>query len=85
MTAKIIVFKPVADEAGDAFLNWQLADELASAAERIVCDAFTSLAGGDGLRPSDIQMKVALNLRRTASSRLKSALAHFEKPKVGDA
>ncbi|MDB5872960.1 MAG: hypothetical protein JWQ07_2402 [Ramlibacter sp.] len=86
MTSKIIVSKAsVLDGGGDAFLDWQLADELASSAERTVCDAFTSLARGSGLRPSDIQMKVARSLRKAATTRLKSALAHFEKPKAAGA
>ena len=78
MNSKLIYSKPVVTEGPDLFLDWQLADELASAAEKLVVDGFTSLMSGAGLHPSDIQMQVALSLRSTATARLKRALAQFE-------
>ncbi|NPC58701.1 hypothetical protein [Caenimonas soli] len=66
--------------SSDAFELWQLADELANSAERIVCDAFTASTHGIGRPPSDIQLDVAHALRKTSKLKLKAALEGLERP-----
>lgn len=57
-----------------------MADELANAAERIVCDAFTASTHGIGLPPSDIQLEVAHALRKTSKLKLRAALEGLDRP-----
>lgn len=68
------------DRSSDEFEVWQMADELANAAERIVCDAFTASTHGIGPPPSDIQLEVAHALRKTSKLKLRAALEGLERP-----
>ena len=65
----------------DRFENWQLADEMASSAERAVCDAFTACANGVGLRPSDLQLEVSHALRIKAQRLLSAAARDIDRGK----
>lgn len=56
------------------FEDWQLADYLASCAERCVCDAFTSSVTGTGPRPTGLQLEISHALRIEAKRLLIVAL-----------
>jgi len=56
------------------FANWQLADELASCAERCVSDAFAASAKGAGPSPTPLQLDVSHRLRLAAKRLLTEAL-----------
>lgn len=71
---------PRTSDSSDAFELWQIADELANSAERIVCDAFTASTHGIGLPPSGIQLEVAHALRKTSKLKLKAAMEGLERP-----
>lgn len=62
----------------DKFALWQLADELATGADKLVLEAFTVAVDGRGGRPSEMQVAVSVALRAAASQRLKIALECFE-------
>jgi hypothetical protein len=64
----------------DRFEIWQLADELASAAERIVCDAFTNSVNGVGKRPTQLQLDVSHALRISAKRMLIAATEDIRPP-----
>jgi hypothetical protein len=55
------------------FARWLEADELANAAERLMSDAWTRVAEGKGLAPTDVNLEISRGLRRTASRRLRAA------------
>lgn len=70
------------ESPSDFFAAWQLADELAGCAERLVCDAFSASANGHGTSPSLVQLEVARKLRVAATDRLRIALEAFEEPRA---
>lgn len=62
------------DAPARRFEDWQLADELASSAERCVCDEFAASVNGTGTGPTLLQLEVSHTLRRAARRRLAAAL-----------
>jgi hypothetical protein len=56
------------------FEDWQLADELASSAERCVYDEFTASMNGTAPGPTPLQLEVTHTLRLAARQRLTAAL-----------
>ncbi len=62
------------DVQSSRFEDWQLADELASCAERRVCDEFTALVDGTGPGPTTLQLEVSHALRLAARRLLTAAL-----------
>lgn len=62
------------DVPSSRFEDWQLADELASCAERCVCDAFSASVDGRGPGPTAVQLDVCRALRLAARRLLSAAL-----------
>ena len=64
---------PLINHPDDPFAKWQLADEVANAAERRLYNTVAAFAAGRGRPPTKLHIDVARALRESARRRLREA------------